>query len=99
MIAPPQTRPPVDMQLTSGHALMSLLREGGQWDDDDDLRAGMTQQVSAPFDAPKTWSLGSKPKEEKWDVEVEERPALPSVVSHSVFTMRSRWKFTETVGL
>lgn len=84
-----------DMQLTSGHALMSLLREGGQWDDDDDLRAGITTvngtqsqhnlEVGGPFDStPKNWSLssGQLGKEDKWEEDVEaQRPELPSVVS------------------
>lgn len=30
-------------QAEASHSLMSLLREGGQWDDEDDLRAGRSR--------------------------------------------------------
>ena len=75
-------RPPMN-QLASGHALMSLLREGGQWDDEDDARARMTQTDDiGALEPPKTWSLGSKLDDERWENAGEyPPPALPSVVS------------------
>jgi hypothetical protein len=77
MVGNQPNRAPVDMHLASGHALMSLLREGGQWDDDDDLRANITQQDHQANDLPKTWSVASKQSDDKW---TEDRPPLPSMV-------------------
>jgi len=90
MVAPGPLRAPEAMHMASGHALMSLLCEGGQWDDDDDLRVtrpGPAFGLNSPhggnsdtLDVPKTWSLGSKPSldADKWD---EARPDLPAAVS------------------
>lgn len=53
--------------------LMSLLREGGQWDEDDDLRAGMarTRTESKAFEDVE-WGKEAIP---------EEQPGLPAVSS------------------
>jgi hypothetical protein len=71
------------MHAASGNALMSLLREGGQWDADDDLRAGRTngQIEEAPYDQPRTWSLGSKTRMNQYDDDLEMQPPLTMVVS------------------
>ena len=90
MVAPGPLREPEVMHMASGHALMSLLREGGQWDEDDDLRITRPGPAFGPgspragdtdmLDVPKSWSLGSKPSldADKWD---EARPDLPAAVS------------------
>ena len=44
-------RPPPREAELAAQSLMSLLREGGQWDDDDDLRAGRLGTESKAFDS------------------------------------------------
>lgn len=84
MVGRQASRPAVKDQAASGHALMSLLREGGQWDDDDDLRAGLTKHDSMPFAKPNDWSTGSKAMDDQhWDNPNGEVPSLPIAVSIS----------------
>lgn len=75
----------------SGNALMSLLREGGQWDVIDDYRAGaMSTPANQPHDdqRPKQWSYGAQSggeaRGEKWGDEEnsDSRLGLPSMVSY-----------------
>ncbi|WVQ84977.1 hypothetical protein IAT38_007141 [Cryptococcus sp. DSM 104549] len=76
-------------QLASGVALMSLLREGGQWDDDDDLRAHKTLTGDQPFSLgdPKLWE-GAPPlpspggKEEDWESERNSGLGVPMALEN-----------------
>ena len=43
-------RPPSEPEVNS-HALMSLLREGGQWNGEDDIRAGHERTESRAFES------------------------------------------------
>lgn len=44
-------RPPLQNPEIASHSLMSLLREGGQWDDEDDLRIGRSRGEERPFES------------------------------------------------
>lgn len=67
-------------QISGGFALMSLLREGGQWDGDDEIQSGMAALPDLPlsprsrvnFDLERTKTLSyaegkGSPREQRWD--------------------------------
>lgn len=69
---------------------MSLLREGGQWDEDDDLRAGYTgEREGAPFARTTSWGgttardRGYGNAKEQGKSQGEGGPSMPFAVSDS----------------
>ncbi len=61
----------------ASHALISLLREGGQWDDEDDLRSGRPRTGSKGYEGNKRWD--------------EEEPQVPRITEVSLSARVQIW--------
>lgn len=84
MVAGGPINSPDHAQLASGVALMSLLREGGQWDDDIVHPKGMNDM---PYNLNNPRMYGSEDPLTKdeidWEPKRESNRGIPSVVSKS----------------